>query len=154
MTKMQKPLVIGLGNPLRGDDGFGVLAAGNLMDREDIDCQVLHGNATEILAAWHGYERVLILDAIDVKGEHPGTLREINLKKEALPVRFFTSSSHGMGVYEALELGKALDNCPQELRMIGVVAMQFDMGAGLSPQVSQAIEPTLILCNKILSSWT
>ena len=48
---MQKSLVIGLGNPLRGDDGFGVLAAGKLMDREDIDCQVLHGNVAEILAA-------------------------------------------------------------------------------------------------------
>ena len=154
MTKIQKPLVIGLGNSLRGDDGFGVLAAGKLMDREDIDCQVLHGNATEILATWQGYEKVLILDAIDVKGETPGTLREINLKKEAPPVRFFKSSSHGMGIYEALELGKALDDCPQELRMIGVVAIQFDIGACLSPQVSQSIEPTLTLCNKILSSWT
>ena len=112
---MQKPLVIGLGNPLRGDDGFGVLVARQLLDRNDIDCQILHGNATEILAAWHDYARVLILDAMDIKGEAPGTLRDIDLTKEALPARFFTSSSHGMGIYEALELGKVLDDCPQEL---------------------------------------
>ena len=151
---MQKPLVIGLGNPLRGDDGFGVLVARQLLDRSDIDCQILHGNATEILAAWHGYTRVLILDAMDVKGKAPGTLHDIDLTKEALPAHFFTSSSHGMGIYEALELGKALDDCPQELRMIGVVGIQFDIGTGLSPQVSQAIEPTLTRCDKILSSWT
>ena len=67
-------LVVGLGNPLRGDDGIGPRLASELARRQlPPGVRVIDGGSggLDLLRLWDGWPRVVIVDAADVAQE-PG----------------------------------------------------------------------------------
>jgi hydrogenase maturation protease len=51
------------------------------------------------------------------------------------------TSSHGLGVEQAVELARALGRLPRQLVVVGVEAAHFGTGPELTPAVAAAIEP-------------
>jgi len=90
---VQRILVIGYGNPLRGDDGFGALAAGYVEKRQipGVEVIVSHQLNPELAALLSISSHAIFLDA--VAGDQPGTLR-------ATPVEHCDLSSSGMHHFE------------------------------------------------------
>ena len=72
---MKRPIVIGLGNPDRGDDAAGRVVAQILKSRgaRGYDVVEARGEATEILALFEGRENVTLIDAC-VSGAPAGAL--------------------------------------------------------------------------------
>jgi hydrogenase maturation protease len=53
--------------------------------------------------------------------------------------RGWTASSHGLGIPDALDLGRALDRCPRRVLLFGVEAADLSPGAGLSRAVAASL---------------
>lgn len=133
-------LVIGIGNPDRGDDAAGRLVARRLRGRlaEDVAILELRGEATELLAALEGPTSVVLVDAC-VSGVPPGTVRRFDAGAGPLPAGAFGLSSHGLGPAEAIELARALGQLPPRCLVYAIEGASFEIGAPLSDRVAAAL---------------
>lgn len=134
-------LFIGIGNPLRGDDAAGLLAARALRAREPDGIEVLEleGEPVDLIEAWAGAEAVVVADAVASGGE-PGEVHRIDAVEGPLPAALAGASTHAMGLAEAVELARALDRLPPRLLVYGIEAASFETGAEPTPAVRAAAE--------------
>ena len=136
----QKPttLVIGVGNPHRGDDAIGPLVASRLKRFEDGSFLVIKQvEGLALMEAWEGADTVIILDAA-FSGTSAGTIHRIDASVESMPKDFLRCSTHALGVAEAIELARAIDQLPRRVIVYGIEGVSFEQGAGLSEAVEEA----------------
>jgi hydrogenase maturation protease len=134
-------LVIGVGNPDRGDDGAGLAVARRLRAAAPPGVVVREatGEASELLDAWDGFARVIVVDAAR-SGSRPGTLMRFDAIAAPLPAGLARESTHGWGVAEAIELARALGRLPPSLVVYAIEGRGFEPGDALSPEVAVAAE--------------
>jgi hydrogenase maturation protease len=132
------PLVIGVGNRDRGDDAVGPLVADAFADRDDVDTFVAEGDLSDLVLRWERSRHVVIVDAL-ASGRRPGTVVHIDALGERLPIDVGLVSSHGVGLAEAIELGRVLDRLPQRLEIIGVEATAFGQFDEVTAEIAHAI---------------
>ena len=132
-------LIVGIGNPDRGDDGAGILAARELADltSEGTDVVESNGDVGELLDRWAGVEAVYVIDAV-CSGYPPGTIHCFHGPQVPSAWASLTST-HGLGLAQAIDLARALDRLPRELFVYGVEAHAYTPGAGMSPEVQRAV---------------
>jgi hydrogenase maturation protease len=134
-------LILGVGNPLAGDDGVGVLAVEGLAAGGDLpegvrllDVGVL---GMDILAWTRPDEPVVILDAAHGPGE-PGTLYRLGLDEIAAPAGP-RLSVHDLGLADVLAAARLIGR-PLRGTLIGVEPGRVEpFTAGLSPAVTAAL---------------
>ena len=80
----------------------------------------------------------MVVDAVRT-GRAPGEVTVVEVGAHALPARPGADGSHGFGVAEAVELGRALDRLPRRLVVVGVEAATFSTGAAVTPAVADAV---------------
>lgn len=138
-------VVIGIGNPLRRDDGIGPAVAAALAAHDLCGIPVLTCAAepTALLDAWEGAALAVLVDAVLVDaaaGDQPGRVRTCSLADlvEAAPV-----SSHDLGVRQAYELGRALGRAPESVVVVTIDVADTGHGQGLSPAVAAALPEAL-----------
>ena len=137
-------LVIGVGNRLRGDDGasWGVvrrLREHGTQIRIEVNEQLCEPN--DLIEAWQGRDAVVLVDTMR-SGEPPGTIRRFDATSEPLPARLRGSvSTHGFGLHEAIELGRALHRLPRRVIVFAVEGRHFEAGAMPSGEVEAAVAP-------------
>jgi hydrogenase maturation protease len=137
-------LVIGVGNPDRGDDAAGLLAAQYIRVRTLPGVIVLEhpGEGIDLMNLWQreGLRAIYVIDAMS-SGCPPGTIERFETQEASLPAQFSGSqSTHVFGVAEAVELARALDCLPRHLVVYGIEGGCFDAGAPLSPEVRAAYQ--------------
>lgn len=135
-----KPLIVGLGNRWRGDDGVGprvveVIAA---LGRNDVDVVELDGEASRLVSAWAGRRSVVLVDAVRA-GAPPGTIHQL-IGPDRIPTVIGGATTHGGGVAAAVALGRALDSLPVRLVIVGVEPAAIDHDDELSPAVAAALD--------------
>jgi hydrogenase maturation protease len=134
--------VIGIGNAYRGDDAVGLAVARAL--RADapagVDVLELEGEPTSLLGAWEGCDVVWLVDAVS-SGSPPGTVHRVDACAGPVPAAFGRTSTHHLGLPEAVELARALARLPARLVVFGVEAESYGAGEGLTPAVEAAVEP-------------
>ncbi|WP_421723491.1 hydrogenase maturation protease [Bauldia sp.] len=137
----QRRIVIGIGNPDRGDDGVGPLVVDKLRDLlpPGVDAIVHSGEATSLLAKIEGASAAFLVDA-SWSGARVGTIRRIDVNRDDLPDLEMKMSTHGFGLAGAVELGRVLDQLPLVCVVYVIEAQNMDTGAPLSPQVVGAAE--------------
>ncbi len=135
-------VVIGLGNPLMGDDGLGIVVARQLLSRTDLPdgVQVVDGGTwgLNLLPVIEDAERVLLVDAIDT-AEAPGTL--IRLSRERLPKYLATKiSPHQVDLRDVLALAELRGTLPEDTTAIGLQPQIVALGTALSPLIAGRME--------------
>lgn len=135
-------LVAGIGNPDRGDDGFGRAVADRLRGRVPDGTRILacSGDLLSLIEEWHGFGAVVLVDAAASLGR-PGRIHRIDLIGEPLPGGLARNSTHAFGIAEAVGLARSLGRLPRRLVAYLVEGGQFDIGAPLSPAVAEAVGP-------------
>lgn len=136
-------LVVCIGNALAGDDGAGPAVyarlAGQSLPRS-VRLLSLGIGGIELLDHLQGEERLIVVDAVQLGGV-PGTVHQ--LEWERLPVRNLRPvSGHGIGIREAIEVGRRLDpgKMPGEIVLVGIEGKCFDqLGERLTAEVSAAV---------------
>jgi hydrogenase maturation protease len=133
-------LVIGVGNALRGDDAAGLAVARQVRAVAPAGITVLEhgGEPASLLELWEGARAAVVVDAI-ASGAVPGSVRRIDARQTPLPVALAGASTHGIGVAEAIELGRALDRLPDRLVLFCVEGEDFGPHEGLVPEVERAL---------------
>lgn len=141
----QRLRIIALGDPNRGDDAIGIVAARRLRDRlaawVPIDEQT--GEAGALIDSWQGAETVIVIDAIR-SGAPAGTLHRYDARRHRLPIQTKPCTSHGLGLAEAVELARAMGQLPPGLLIFGIELKQCDLGRSMSPEIGNSIEPLLV----------
>ena len=134
-------LILGLGNPLRGDDGVGPFVVKALLDRglpQGVKALDAGSGGLALLQIMEGWDRVLVVDAADV-GRQPGQFVRFRPDQAELGQRSDGLSFHETGLADALTLARALDQPLPEIIIFGVQPAHMDWGQGLSPDVSAAV---------------
>ncbi len=135
--KMSQTLIIGYGNPLRSDDGFG-WHAGRLVARELVgqDAEVItcHQLTPELAEPLSQCSRAVFIDA-DAEGD-PGDIHCRNVVPQAPASSAFTHSCTPSGLLASAEV---LYGLRPPAVVITVSAQSFAFGDSLSPVVSAAL---------------
>jgi len=142
---MREILVLGLGNPLQGDDGVGCRVIEALEDCElPPDVEVLDGGTPGIglLHLLEGRRRAIIVDAAEM-GRPPGTIARFRSDEVTLTGSAGRFSLHRTAVADALALAAALSIPLPEIVFYGVQPGRIGWGEALSPEVAAAL-PKLI----------
>jgi len=150
-------LILGIGNILWADEGFGVRAVQELHRAWCFPRRVsLVEGGTQGFNLLHLVQqasRLIVFDAIDY-GLPPGTLKL--LLNEQVP-RFMGSkklSLHQTGFQDVLAVAELTGRLPSELALIGVQPETLeDYGGSLRPVVKAQIEPALRCALGILRHW-
>jgi hydrogenase maturation protease len=134
-------IVIGIGNPDRGDDAVGRWVARRLKGQlpSVVAIHEQDGEATGLLACMEGAAAVWLVDAC-VSGKPPGTVQRFDVTDMPLPQGAFNLSTHGFGLNEAIELARALDQLPPRCIVYAVEAGSVVAGEPLSSKVAAAVE--------------
>ena len=141
MTEGRGALIIGLGNPDRGDDGAGRAVAAKLRARVPRGMRVIEcaGEATDLLARLGEADEAILVDAA-LSGAAPGTVGRFEAHQAPLPAARFGMSTHGFGLAEAIELARALGQLPRRCVVYAIEGRSFGIGDPLSPEVEAAVE--------------
>lgn len=154
-------LVAGVGNVLKGDDGFGVRALELLKAKVDLPPNVTMietgiGGIHLVQELGQGYDALILLDAMD-RGGAPG---ELYLVEPVLPDvtgmserdrRDFFADVHYATPVRAMTLAREIGVLPGIVRIIGCQPLDAEtFGQGLSRPVQQALSASLEMVRKLL----
>lgn len=148
----ERVLVAGVGNVLRGDDGFGPAVTerlGRLPDRVEVLETGIGGVALlqELLSGCSG---LILVDAVD-RGERPGTVFVIDPEVgEAEHV----ADVHLANPERVLTMAKRMGALPERLLIVGCQpAGVDDLDQTLSPAVEQAVTVAVTKIRETLDAW-
>jgi len=149
--------VLGIGNVLWADEGFGVRCIEALQQRYEFapQVQLIDGGTQGLYLIQHVQQAdaLLIFDAIDY-GLPPGTVKVI--QDDDVP-RFMGAkkmSLHQTGFQEVLMLAMLTGRYPQRVLLIGCQPEELDdYGGSLRPVVKAALEDALALGLAALRTW-
>jgi hydrogenase maturation protease len=138
-------LVIGLGQSLRGDDGAGLAAVRLWQEKYPRSAKQVRVELSELpglnlLDMVAGADVALLVDAV-LTTSPSGTLVRMELNDQSA-LDPSGDSAHDWGVVETLRLGRQLYPrlAMTRIVLIGISGGQFDLGAGLSPEIQYALE--------------
>lgn len=142
-------LVVGVGNPLKGDDGFGVAALAAFRRQplpDHVRClETGIGGMHLVQELMRGYDALILFDAID-RGDAPGRvvvldpilpgLEELSANER----RDYFCETHYAVPIRALTLAREVGVLPDVVRIVGCQVADADSyGLGLDPVIAAAI---------------
>jgi hydrogenase maturation protease len=159
-----KTLIIGLGNPILGDDGVGWVVAEQVRSAlfnpqsttasplgianpqsVEVDCASLGG--LSLMERLTGSERVILVDAIFSGTQPVGTVSQFSLNEMPDLSAGHSASAHDTSLRNALNVGRGMDILlPKDADVI-IVAIEaeavYDFTQELSPAVTAAVPVAL-----------
>lgn len=150
----KKPiLVVGVGNLIQRDDGFGVHVVRVLADKDLPDGVDLFDGGSlgpEMLPWLQGREKIVFIDAVDA-GMKPGTL--FRFEPNDLQYQLGEKTSiHQLGLIDTLSMVELMGAAPREVVIIGVQPKVIDWGEELSPELENVIPKVIELVKKEINT--
>ncbi|MDH3454765.1 MAG: HyaD/HybD family hydrogenase maturation endopeptidase [Desulfuromonadales bacterium] len=148
-------LVLGLGNTIMTDDGFGVKVVNTLSSRYHFQGPVLllDGGTLglDLLPYLENVESLLIIDALDMR-DAPGKI--FRLQGDEVPRAFASKLSvHQMGLQDLLAVAELQGHVPRDLVVWGVQPACIEMDTELTATVAAAVEPVVARVLEELQGW-
>jgi hydrogenase maturation protease len=130
-----------IGNRFRGDDGIGLAVAERVRAGapSGVAVQVIEEEPSRVIDAFADVDVALVVDAVST-GAPAGTIHRFDASEAAVPSRELRSSTHALGIGEAVELARALGRLPARTVVFGVEGEEFSAREGLSPSVADAVD--------------
>ena len=145
--------VLGVGNPIMGDDGTGLeLLARLRLERPDPRVEFVDGGTggMELLPVVQDAVHLLILDA--VAGTEPGVV--VRVGGDQLPRMLSAKlSPHQVGLLDVFAAARLLGREPAHVQVVGVVPELVELTLGLSPVVSAALPLAVATAVAVLDRW-
>jgi len=138
-----KTIILGIGNPILGDDGIGIHVIRHLKKQirnNDIVLDEAMTGGMNLLDRIIGYDKAILIDAVHIKEESVGKVKRFLLTDFA---SVHSYNPHDVSLIEAIDLSKTLGNTdiPKKIIIIGIVLheMPLDFTETLSPKVAAAV---------------
>ncbi len=144
---MKKKLgIIGIGNPLRRDDGIGLLLLHYLQQNmkeisRTIDFIDGGTSGMNLLHILENYDRIFLLDAVDFKGK-PGELKKFTIDEVKNQKLSFSLSTHEPDFLSVIMFLKGLNKVPKNVVIFGIQPKDISYGRELSKEL-QSVLPVL-----------
>jgi hydrogenase maturation protease len=143
-TQKSRMLIVGLGNPILGDDGVGWKVAEEVKKQlppdtpVDVDCLSLGG--ISLMEHLIDYEHAILIDAFALE-EPIGSILILKLSELPNYSAFHTTSTHDTSLQNAIELGKSMGaKLPEDVTVVGIATKHvYDFSDELSPPVAEAV---------------
>jgi hydrogenase maturation protease len=157
LQRQTRRIVIGLGNPILGDDGFGWVVAELIrqtIDQQlasvDIECFALGG--LSLMERLIGYDEAILIDAIQLGDSPVGTLQTLPLEDIPDHVVGHLYSSHDTSLKNAIQIGESLGaRLPQRITIVGVeTSSVYEFSEELSEPVKSAVPAAVQMVLKLL----
>ena len=137
-----RTLVLGLGNPICADDGVGIRIAEALKDEvsgPEVAVAETSAAGLGLLDLIAGYQRIIVVDAIQTRDGKPGQVYRLALGD--LPGPLHCATLHDVDLATALELGRRLGmEMPQEVIIFAIEVTDITtFREGCTPEVESAI---------------
>ncbi len=141
---MIETLILGLGNPILTDDGVGIRVVREVATRplpDSTTCAEASVGGLRLLEVIAGYERVIIVDAIQTPDGRPGDLHR--LRVDDLRASLHAGSTHDLSLPGALRLGRSMGMALPDDDHILILAIEvadpLTFGEQCTPEVAAAI---------------
>lgn len=133
------PLLIGVGNAYRRDDGVGPLVLQHVAARcPQARLVEAWGEGAALMETWRDEDAVVIVDAARPAG-NPGRVVRMDASRVRVPASLLFLSTHLFGVAEAVETARALGTLPPSVVLYAVEGADFSWGEGPTPAVAAAV---------------
>jgi hydrogenase maturation protease len=137
-----RTLILGLGNTILSDDGIGCRVAMALKDRlnsPDVDIMEASIAGLDFLDLLTGYDRTIIIDAIQTEKGTPGQIYRFG--PDILASTRHASTPHDVNLATALELGKRLNmKLPHQIIIFAIEVKDVtSFSEECTPEVMKAI---------------
>lgn len=138
---MKKIGVIGIGNPLRKDDGIGIYLLDKLIKRkeefsENIDFIDGGTGGINLLHDFSDFDTIVIVDAVNFGGK-PGDFKWFQPEDVHSNKISFDFSTHDNNFLKVIQLSKNIDKKPKSFFIFGVQPEFFSIGEELSNTLQQ-----------------
>lgn len=143
-------VVVGLGNPLRQDEGIAIRILQELEKRHDLRGDVrlmdIGTSGLRILDAFEGAQAAIIVDCA-LMDQEPGTMlrftpQEVQSRRHSMSV-----SPHAGDLLGIVDLARQLGLCPEEVVLFGIEPLALGYTADLSPLLAERLP---LYCARIL----
>jgi hydrogenase maturation protease len=174
-SRISPTLVIGLGNPILGDDGVGWKVAETVRGLissdprfqnpvEPVDSKIVHAQnwvevdclslgGLSLMERMLGYERVILVDSMETSQCPQGSVSVYALEELPNPSAGHSASAHDTSLITALHTAKAIGaDIPSRVDIVAIETKNvYDFSEELSPLVAQA---ALIAAQTVLDLLT
>jgi len=139
-----KTIVVGLGNPILGDDGVGWKVAEKieqeLYHAQSVVVEYLSLGGISLMERLIGYRRAILIDAFNLD-EPLGSILILRLSELPNYSAFHVASAHDTSLQQAMELGKSMGaELPDDVTVVGIATKPlYDFSESLSPHVAEAV---------------
>jgi hydrogenase maturation protease len=146
VAQEQRTLILGLGNPILGDDGVGIAIAREIKERWPADpaTDVIEASLAGrfLLDLITGYQTVIVADAI-ITDEQATAGTVYTLSVDDLGTVVNPYASHALDLRTTVELGKQLGyQMPETIRIYAVEIKEHTIfREGLNPEIEAAVLP-------------
>ena len=154
-----KTLVIGLGNPILGDDGVGWQIAHELQQIKpipsDVTIECLGIGGISLMEALIDYDRAILIDAIVTRQSPIGSINHVKLEDLPNPSLGHMSSAHDTSLLNALHMGQSLGaHLPEDISVVTIESQNvYEFSERLTPAVAAAIpEAIRIILDLLIES--
>jgi len=150
---MKRTIVVGIGNPLLGDDAVGIHVVRALMEAnkdQDVVIEEAYTGGMNLLDIILGYNRAILIDAVSMPDIEVGKVMALDPMK--MP-SVHSTNPHDLSFPEAVELARKTgeEKIPKDIFLIAVnIEPQFDFSSKLSRKVSEAISEADLLVRQLL----
>jgi hydrogenase maturation protease len=152
-NKNGKVGILGIGNLLLMDEGFGVHMIRCLEEQYEFpeSVQLMDVGTAGIYMApvMESVSYLMVIDVVDLKAD-PGTIHifsDKDIKNGCIPTKM---SPHQLGLLEMLSLCKLRGQAPEKVEFICIVPEKLETGICLSPLLREKVpEVGRIICRKL-----
>lgn len=148
----QKIIVVGVGNPLRHDDGIGPEIIRHLSCNSSMCCAKnkvdffdAGTDALILIDAIERYNHAVIIDAVEMNAI-PGTVKLFSPHEAKIKIKNDVLSTHGFGLAEVLKLFELLE-ISTKIKIIGIQPKDISQGLGLTEIIREKIPEILEIIN-------
>jgi len=153
---MKNTVMLGIGNTLWGDEGFGPQVVARLRESAPPAAVELVDGGTQglyLLPLIQDCERLIVFDAVDF-GKQPGAI--VVLRDAEIPAFFGQRplSLHQTAFTDVLAAAALTGALPTAVTLVGVQFENIETwGGGLSPRVAAAVDDAIAIGRRELESW-
>ena len=155
-----KTLIMGLGNPILGDDGVGwrvAEAVAKLLPIDSniqIECCAVGG--LSLMERMTGYENVILIDSISTGSKPVGTVYQFSFSQIENIASGHIASAHDASLQNAINVGRSMEiplPGDESIKILAIEAKEvFDFSENLSAPVERAIPLATTLIMEIIES--
>lgn len=149
-----KTLVIGLGNPILGDDGVGwrvvEAVSSALGSRSPVEVDTASLGGLSLMERLTGYERVILVDSVFTGKKPIGSVSQYTLSDLPDLSAGHTTSAHDTSLRTALNVGRSMGVPLPEDKDVFVVAIEIENVYDFSETLSVPVEAAVPKAVKVV----